>query len=340
MKPILPILLIVISILTTCSSSQNLVNESTSEQASNVTNENVVENPQILFYRSKPSGADGNLFSMDENGENQKQIGQSGSRPDHYPNWSPDGKSIVFESYRQGGWRIWIMNSDGKNARRLLSGRSGTGSYEFDPSFTSDGKSVLFMSGGDIFQVDVDGTNLTQITKTPDTFEFSPHQSPDGKTIVFCAGGANEFGIFTVDSDGSNRKDISKHSSINYAPTWSPDGSKIAFYSDRNGSFEIYLMDSDGKNQMSLLNSRQIENASFEKTKFIHAFDNDWGSMTQYKASFSPGGSRIAFSRNADGNREIFIVDTTGENLKRLTNNKLHDGFPMWTKKNQLANAY
>ena len=99
-----------------------------------------------------------------------------------------------------------------------------------------------------------------------------------------------------------------------------------------NKDYELFLMDLEGGGIKPLMNKDQTEKAGFQKAAFIHAFDNDWGAMTQYKASFSCDGSKIAFSRDVDGNREIFVVNSDGSNLKRLTNNKLHDGFPMWGK--------
>lgn len=286
--------------------------------------------PRILFYRSQPNGGSGHLFVMNPDGTDVVQLGRSGSRPDHYPSWSPDGSSIVFESYRQGGWRIWIMDADGTNAHRVMTGRSGTGTYEFDPSFSSDGRRILFVSGRDIFSVGIDGRNLEQLTRTPDVFEFGPRESPDGQRLLFVARGDDGTDIVVANRDGSDRRNISNHRSRSYAPVWSPDRSQIAFYSDRTGSFEPFLMNADGSQQRPLLSPEQIARAGFGDVEFIDPWDNDWGATTQYTSSFSCDGSKILFSREIDRNRELFIARTDGSGLTRLTTNRLLDGFPAW----------
>jgi dipeptidyl aminopeptidase/acylaminoacyl peptidase len=77
-----------------------------------------------------------------------------------------NGQSIAFASNRDGGqWRIYVMNADGTNARRLSSGP-----MDLTPTWSPDGNWIAFAStrGGqfDIWMVDIHGGNLTQITKT------------------------------------------------------------------------------------------------------------------------------------------------------------------------------
>src|SRR3990172_10049501 len=77
-----------------------------------------------------------------------------GSSIDYHPEFSPDGKHIVFVSktdmterikrgenwYKPYSLSLWIMESDGSNKRQLTSGDV----WDFDPRFTSDGKKILF----------------------------------------------------------------------------------------------------------------------------------------------------------------------------------------------------
>lgn len=284
---------------------------------------------EILFFR-KQRQSSGELFLMDANGSNTRQIGQSGSRADHYPNWSPDGEWITFESYRAGGWRVWIMKADGTQARKLLKGRHGISTYEFDPSFSADGEQVIFTSNGDIFSVNLDGTNLKNLTKTPNTYEYSPYQSPDGSKLLYVSKGE----IYVMNLQTKRKVNISNsENTIEYAPFWSPDGEQILYYSDRSGSFELYLMNVDGSESRFLLDRAEMKEHNFQKTAFVDAWDNNWGATEQYKASFSPDGSKIVFSRNVGGNREIFIAGVDGKGISRITRNNAHDGFPMWRPK-------
>jgi|GEM_PF-4360066 len=280
----------------------------------------------LAFFSAKELGQ-GNLYIMDEEGGNVKRIGRSGSRPDHYPNWSPDGQYLTFSSYRKSGWRIWIMKADGTEARRILNGRLGISTYEFDPSFSADGSRIFFASNGDLYSVKRDGTGFHQITNTPNIFEYSPYQSPDSNKLLFVSRG--QIYVMTLATGEKNNltqnKDI-----IEYAPIWAPDGKQILYYSNLSGSFELYLMDADGSDKKFVLNEKEMKEMGFTQVAFVDAWDNDWGAIKQYKASFSADGQKIAFSRDLNGSREIFVVNRDGTGIQQLTNNQFHDGFPMW----------
>src|SRR3990170_2636463 len=105
-----------------------------------------------------------------------------GRSMDYNPEFSPDGKQIVFvsktentEKIKKGEFwhktpfylNLWLIDSDGKNRRQLTSGEV----QDFAPMFTTDGKSVIFVSNRkhgnrwDIWSINVDGSNLTRITE-------------------------------------------------------------------------------------------------------------------------------------------------------------------------------
>ncbi len=284
------------------------------------------DNLKIIFYRHDA----GALFIMDHDGKNQKQLGRPVSRPDHYPSVSHDGKRIVFESYRRGGWKVWISNSDGSNAKRLIN----SSNYNFDPSFSPKGNEVLFMMDGDIYAFDLKRDKYSNVTKTKNVFEFSPYYSPDGNKIAFVSDEDGDNDIYIMNKDGSGKVNLTNDSKQNdYAPTWSPDGKQILFYSDRSGSFELYIMNTDGTNPHFFLDKNEMKKERFTKAVFVNAYDNNNGAYLQYKTSFSHDGSKIAFSRKVDSNREIFTVNRNGRGIKRITFNNHHDGFPVWIKK-------
>lgn len=138
---------------------------------------------------------------------------------DNYASWSPDGTKIVFsrDSSQIGGAdeTIWIMNADGSNAMNISNpgGTRGTNGFDSQPTWSPDGSRILFVrfnraspGTGDIWAVDPDGNNLTQLTSS--TLQDShPLWSPDGTKIYFtrcttadCPGSD----AWVMNADGSN----------------------------------------------------------------------------------------------------------------------------------------
>jgi Tol biopolymer transport system component len=98
-----------------------------------------------------------------------------------------------------------VADADGRNAKTI----TDFGCASFAPTFTPDGKKILFASNKhecdgrkfELFMINVDGTGLDQVTHFGGFTSF-PEFSPDGKTLVFCsdrdAKSRYEFNIFTA----------------------------------------------------------------------------------------------------------------------------------------------
>jgi Tol biopolymer transport system component/predicted Ser/Thr protein kinase len=111
----------------------------------------------------------------------------SSSLTEYSPQFSPDGKRIVFQSNRAGGCEeIWVSNQDGTNALPLT---NGLGRMQGTPRWSPDGRWIAFDSQGqdghaDIYIIDADGGQLRRLT-TFATDESVPSWSRDGKWIYF-----------------------------------------------------------------------------------------------------------------------------------------------------------
>jgi Tol biopolymer transport system component len=153
------------------------------------------------------------------------------------PSWSPDGKSIAFQSNRDGPYHIYVMNTDGSNLRQLTSGDND----DRHPNWSPDGKAIAVDTGSEIRReialIDVGSKNRTQVTKLGMTAQF-PSFSPDGKTIAFFLYNLGTMNLWTVAKDGGNPVPVTKDLATEannqctfacHAARWSPDGSKIAF---------------------------------------------------------------------------------------------------------------
>lgn len=81
------------------------------------------------------------LWLVPTAGGEPRQLTASGKR-DAHPRWSPDGRSIVFESTRSGSNQLWVIALDGGEARQLTTISTGASGGLVSP----DGKSVAFVS--------------------------------------------------------------------------------------------------------------------------------------------------------------------------------------------------
>ena len=131
--------------------------------------------------------------------------------------------------------------------------------------------------------------------------------------------GDYEIYLMTLPGSGGEGREIlqvSNNEADDMVPEWSPDGSQIAFSSDRDGNHEIYLIDVE-----SALELRE----DYTPARLTHDDAEDM------LPSWSPDGAQIAFSSMRDGNREIYLMDSNGGNLRRITHNAVEDNKPTWS---------
>jgi len=177
---------------------------------------------------------------------------------DGLASFSPDDKKILFvRAHLAGGSSILTLNLDTEESKSLYFPESKvekimrrpTGIIlPYGPSFSPDGKKILFHAGWEnrkIFLVNADGENLTCLTKGQ-TDNFFPAFSPDGKKIVFVSNEYDQDDLFLVNPDGSNRTRLTYDGGEKRYPSFSPDGNSIVFAGkpkDRDDRyFEIYVL--------------------------------------------------------------------------------------------------
>jgi Tol biopolymer transport system component len=237
-----------------------------------------------------------------------------------HPNWSPDGKKIIFDGRRGDQQGIFVWDLSGQSTQ-LVFDRLGRDAHPF---WFPDGKRVAFQATRDtamsflvdVYAINTDGTNLVKLTNL-EGFTGVPSVSPNGKRILFqykpmqerADFGKNKWHIFVMDRDGKNQQQLTSGDFEYQVPNWSPDGTKIVFFSDRTGNNEIYTMHADGSGIMQLTSHPGDDNAAF----------------------FSRDGKFIAFKSTRDGSREIYVMDQDGKNVRKLTTGHDSYGGPGWS---------
>jgi TolB protein len=166
------------------------------------------------------------------------------------PAWSPDGEWIAYEAASQDGYGIYIMNSVGRNVRRLTEMRAG------NPAWSPDGRQIAFHSeqegSYEIYIINADGSDVRQLTNNsyPD---YNPAWSPDGTRILFQSYRTPNATIYSMDTDGHRMRLLTSPRYHSLDPAWSPDGKRIIFLSTLLGYQTLHVADFDGTGVRLLL---------------------------------------------------------------------------------------
>jgi Tol biopolymer transport system component len=128
-----------------------------------------------------------------------------------------------------GPKEIFTMTPSGGQLRQLTSSTLSS----LEPSFSADGKKIVFVQRGrgvrgDLWTMNVDGSHQRRLTSTTAIGEAEPVWSPDGREIAFTVDHPGTLrGIWVVNRVGAHRRRIAAGDASN--PAWSPDGKRIGF---------------------------------------------------------------------------------------------------------------
>ncbi len=251
---------------------------------------------------------------------------------DEYPNWSPDGKMITFQSNRKGNIsQIYIMNTNGTGVMRISDGSHSSET----PRWSPDGSFIMFSGyldtsyvNNEIFLIEPDGTGLKRITDHP-LRDGHPKFSPDGEKIIFNSQRDDEgvldlknYELYEMNIDGTNVKRLTNYLEWDTYPSYSPDGKEILWRriladttAPRSYNSEIFKMNKDGSGLKNLSNHKSFDGYP------------EW----------SPDGKSIVFVSSRHGETtnhlQLFVMDADGSNVQQITWNKVEeeDVRPDWS---------
>jgi Tol biopolymer transport system component len=183
---------------------------------------------------------------------------------------SPDGKTIVFTSLKDGDLDIYTMNVDGTGIKRLTTAPG----YDGGPFFSPDGKKIVYRAYHpadptelrtyqdllrqemvrpnkmEIWVMNTDGSDQRQITNLGGA-NFAPFFTPDGRRIIFSSNHKNprsrNFDLYLVNLDGTGLEQVTTNGDFDGFPQFSPDGRQLVWASNRfdakPGETNIFIAD-------------------------------------------------------------------------------------------------
>lgn len=277
---------------------------------------------KVVVSSSKVGSKFKEIYIMDWDGGDLQKVTSHNSIA-LSPNWSPDGKKILYTAFVKRGPK-GLRNPDLfmldllKGQRWFVSYRMGLNSGGF---FHPDGQSILMTisesGNSDIYRVDLDGNIIKRLTNGPSgALNVEPAVSPDGKKVAFSSDRSGKPMVWVMDIDGSNAVRKTFAGVYNSSPSWSPDGKKIAFAGLESNHYDIFIMEADGSKIERLTSSKRP--------------DGKWS--TNEDPVFSPDGRHVMYTSDRTGNNQVYIVNIDGTNEQRITFDKNNYFKPRWSK--------
>ena len=244
------------------------------------------------------------------------------------PNFSPDGKKVVFESDRLGYSDIWSCDSDGSNCTQLTSMHGTAGTARWSP----DGHHVVFEFQSrhyyEIYVMDVPGGRPRLLTTFPESDNGAPNWSHDGKWIYFYS--SHEKGpiqLWKVPFEGGRPIKVTNNGGV-YGIE-SEDGRFLYFSKlEQPGIWKMSLIDGREEQVLDHMEGCSWPSWALSPTGiyFIHSFENGQGRLEYFNfhthtrtpidtvekqwfgLALAPDGKSLLYSRNETDESEIMLV--------------------------------
>ena len=290
---------------------------------------------QLIFQSKRDNRGCDQIYSMNADGSNVKMISNGEGRTT-CSYFFKGGKKVLYASTFGGGkdcpppadyskgyvwaiypdYEIYTSKPDGKDIKKLTDSKG----YDAEATISPDGKKIIFTSERDgdleLYSMDKDGKNVKRLT-TEVGYDGGAFYSPDSKQIVYRGSHPTTeaetkkykdllaqhlivpttFEIWTMNADGSNKRQITKLNTASFAPFFTPDGKRIIFCTnyfatdERKRNFDLALINVDG--------------TGLERVTFNESFDGF--------PMFSPDGKKLVFASNRNaakqGDTNVFIAD-------------------------------
>jgi Tol biopolymer transport system component/predicted Ser/Thr protein kinase len=284
------------------------------------------------------------------------------------PVWSPDGRYIAFARLSGTERAVFVIPAMGGSERKLFS----TNSVHFVGwggriNWSADGEYIAYSDTGapgkpfGVFLFTLKTQELRPLTSAPEHWggDTQPVFSPDSQKVAFVRMSSADTGdIYVVATAGGEPRRLTFDNQYIAGMAWTPDGREIVFSSDRGDTSNLWRISATGGEAQPVgVGSEGAQTPAISRHGHRLVYSRHFQAMSTWRINLpdspgkpsskikvlatttrdefpqiSPDGMRIAFGSRRSGPREIWVCDSDGSNLLKLTAlGRVAAGMPHWS---------
>jgi len=203
-----------------------------------------------IAYHVRRQGVESDIYVMNADGSEASQV-TTNPEPDVMPNWTPDGKGLVFSSGREGSNKLWRVSLDTGKEEMLVNTPSPKVMARLSPA--ADQLVFYRMDRGrmGVWRMDLAGGEPLRLSEPGENVGY-PCWSRDGKWIAAERLSGENTQIVVLPAGGGKTRQLTNEAGQHWSYSWSPDSKRVAMAAMRDGAWNLWWVDTDTGRQQKL----------------------------------------------------------------------------------------